>query len=66
MTTVVKTLPKYNNNWAPFKLYLVYFDRLIFQCRRFWGVEFLRTLSSFKKRMENSSSYGYILQEMSH
>ena len=30
------------------------------------GVEFLRTLSSFKKRIENSSSYGYILQETSH
>ena len=39
---------------------------LYFSMQAIWGVEFLRTLSSFKKGIENSSSYGYILQETSH
>ena len=32
----------------------------------FSGVEFLRILSRFKKRMENSSLYVHVLQETLH
>ena len=54
-------------NLRPFKPYRVYLDRLICQMWAiFHGVEFLRTLSRFKKRKENSSSYVHVLHKTRH
>ena len=44
-----------------FRVYRVYLDPLYMS-----RVEFIRTLSRFKKRKENSSSYVHVLHKTSH
>ena len=44
-----------------FRLYRVYLEPLYMS-----RVEFIRTLSRFKKRKENSSSYVHVLHKTSH
>ena len=54
-------------NWCPFKPYRVYFDQVnLSNVGDVPGVEFLRNLSLFNKRNENSSSYVDVLHKTSH